>query len=590
MTGRFPPPSPEAWTYWLERIVGPFTMAEIVLTGLVLLLAFLAPNAGRGAFGRIEGQAAALAHSRWGQVFAVGALALIARAAFLPWLGPPVPITHDEHSFVLQAQTFLAGRLANPTPALWEHFEGIHINVFPSYASMYFPGRGLPLAAGMLAGHPWIGVWLSSILMCMAAVWMLQGWVSRPLALLGGVLVVLRIGVFSYWVNSYWGGAFTALGGMLVVGAVPRVLRAPGWRSGIPLGLGAAILLTTRPFEGALLCLPLGLFMLVAMLRAKGFPFGRLAARVALPVVALTALGGGSVLAYNQATTGDPLTAAYDLNRQTYAITPAFLTASRPEGLQRGPAYFREFYKWEDIPYARRVAPSQIVRGVVAKFYYSLNFYVGILLAAPFLAGLWAARKEYVLIGTLAAFFAGFCFATWNFPHYTAPIYAIVLVILMKGFGWLQTWRPRGRESGLFLTRALPAASLAVLAIPAASVISGWPALASNSSSMPCCALARSTTRSTITARLQAAPGRDIVMVASDVRHPVHDAILYNDPDIGAADIIWAHKLDLRKDAALLALYGRGRNVWDLDWTDDGPYRLTLRRPGNGAAANGSIE
>lgn len=585
MTGGAATPPSETFTALLDRLVGTFTIVEVLLAAAVISAAFLVPYAGRRFFECVEGSAAAFARGRWGAILAVGAFALLARAIFLPWLGPAIPVHHDEHSLLLQAQTYVAGRLANPTPQSWEHFESIHINLIPAYASMYFPGRSLPLVLGLLiAGDGWFGIWLAFAAMAIAAVWMLQGWVSRPLALLGGMLVVLRLGVFSYWVNSYWSGAFTALGAMLVVGAAPRMLRAPAWGNGLALALGALILLITRPVEGALLCVPLGIFMLVAMLRAKRYPFGRLAVRAALPVAAFCALGGAALLAHNKATTGDALTAAYELNRQTYAITPAFLTAPTIEGAQRGPAYFRNFYAWEDIPHARRTDPIQLTRGIIAKLYFTWNLYIGFILAPAFLAGLWAVRREYMLTGTLITFFVGYSFQTWNFPHYTAPIFPVVLVVLMRGFGWLRTWRPAGRDVGLFLTRTMPVASLLLLSVPASSVIAGWPVLENEQSRSPCCAMQQSTMRTQVSARLDAVPGRDLVMVESGHRHPTHEPILYNDPDIAAARIVWAHKLDPRRDAALQVFYA-GRTVWDLDWADDGNYRLTRRGPaGRGEA------
>jgi hypothetical protein len=52
------------------------------------------------------------------------------------------------------------------------------------------------------------------------------GLAASRLGLLGGVLAVLRIGLFSYWINTYsGGGSVAALGIALVLGALPRFIR-----------------------------------------------------------------------------------------------------------------------------------------------------------------------------------------------------------------------------------------------------------------------------------------------------------------------------------------------------------------------------
>ena len=132
------------------------------------------------------------------------------RLAILPFCPIPLPFVPDDFSFLLAADTFAHGHLTNPTPAMWTHFESIHISMNPTYMSMYFPAPGLVLAAGkVLFGHPWFGLLCVTALMCASICWMLQalppGW-----ALLGGILAILRLGLFSYWINTYNGGASIA--------------------------------------------------------------------------------------------------------------------------------------------------------------------------------------------------------------------------------------------------------------------------------------------------------------------------------------------------------------------------------------------
>src|ERR671924_441683 len=252
-------------------------LTELAFVLAVLARVFLKPRPS-SSFSTVKKHLANIARRKRLSVLLTGLSVLILRVALIPLLGIPEPRWHDEFSYLLAGDTFAHGRLTNPPHPMWIHFESFHIIQQPTYMSMYAPAQGIVLAVGQRLGHPWIGQMIVTALMCSALCWMLQGWLPTGWAFLGGILAVFRLGILSYWMNTYWSGSVIVLGGALVGGALPRLKRHARVLDALVMALGLVILANSRPYEGLIFSLPVAGATLI-WLSGKNRPPGNLAAR-----------------------------------------------------------------------------------------------------------------------------------------------------------------------------------------------------------------------------------------------------------------------------------------------------------------------
>ena len=548
---------------------------EAGLTLITVAVAFCVPELGATFFSKLERLLGAVARKRGLSVLLVGTSACLLRLLILPLSPIPKPFIHDEFSLLLAADTFASGRLTNPTHPMWVHFETVHVTQKPTYMSMYFPAQGMVLAAGkVLAGHPWYGVLASCGIMCAAICWMLQGWMPPGWALLGGMLAVVRLALFSYWINEYWGGAAAAIGGALVLGAVPRLKRQFRACDFFWLAVGMGILANIRPFEGLLVSIP-ALVVLCWYLTKKPHPRPAALLRRVAPATGVLLFTAAFIGYYNYRVFGNVLTPSYAVNRATYASAPHFwLQSARPEPVYRH-EIMREFYSDVELAWFRKMRTAKgFFEANANKLGFALLFYPGITMlpALVMLPRAFRDRRVRFLVVTGLVVVIGIGLETWFIPHYLAPFTAGVYAILVQCMRHLRFWRPGSRPMGLFLVRAIPVLCLALAGLrlyaqPLHLQLVGADCLTWYGTEP------LGLERAQVAAKLESYPGRQLAIVRYARGHSVFDEWVYNAADIDKSKVVWAREMNPRDDQQLLR-YFKSRKAWLVE-PDCNPARVS---------------
>jgi len=566
-----------------------FLAIEAGLTLLAVALAFVVPNLGSRWFETLEGSFGKLARRRGLSVLVVGVSALVLRAALLPILPVPAPGVSDEYGYLLLSDTFAHGRLTNPTNPMWVHFETFFVIWHPTYTAMYYPAQGLIMALGqVVTGYPFWGAWLSVGLMCAAITWMLQGWLEPGWALLGGFLAVIRLGTFSYWANSYWGGAVAAIGGALVLGALPRLKKDHRVRHALLMGLGFAIIANSRPYEGVFFGIPVAGALAVWLWKMKWPDLGVALKRAIAPLLLVLAMTMAAMGYYFWRTTGSPFNTPYFVYEQTYNPVPYFPW----QPLKPVPVYHHKFLrdnylKFFALPHYQK---ARSIRGLTAieesHAVLFWTFFLGPLFTLPLAFALLTLPYGFswrdvdsgtrFLLLVCGVTLAGEALPLWFSPHYAAPLTGAILALVLVAMRRVRPWRWRGGPAGLFITRAIPSLSVVFFIVLAGARTIQWPPfLAQPDKGMVtwCSSMPSDTERAAMLAKLRRLPGRQLVFVRHNSIHSnTFSMWISNRADLDSAKVIWADDMGLAENEELVK-YFKQHHAWLLD-ADDNPPKL----------------
>jgi hypothetical protein len=361
-----------------------------------------------------------------------------------------------------------------------------------------------------------------------------------------------------------------AIGGALVVGALPRLLRHWRARDSLILGLGVVVLANSRPFEGFFLCAPV-LVVLLARLWTRGRPSLKVTLRrVAPPLCVIGILGGLFMGYYNWRGTGSALLAPYMVNEKTYFSTPAFLWQAPKPALHYANPQFEKFYNG----YCREIWSEQRITGISSAVRVTfntvkatINFFLWPELCLPLLALPWILRDRRVrfLAIQAAVVFSALLLVSWFVPHYLGPLTATGFALVLQGMRHVRLWKFGGRPVGIGLSRMI--VLLAAILAPCNPI--GELSLVDKPDPIAY--------RVRFIDQLDHMRGNHLVVVRYSPEHYVLREWVYNSADIDNSQIVWAREIP---GVSLQPLfdYFHGRQVWLAD-PDSTPPRLTRYAP-----------
>lgn len=392
--------------------------------------------------------ATSLAASAWVASNPVGPESLRARFGDFP------PAYHDEFSYLIQAKTFLAGRLSYPSkPQLPELFDQMHVVNEGRFASRYFPGVGAWIAPFLALGHPYWAQWLGGALAAFFTFWAGRELAGNRVGFFAGLLTALAPGL-ALFDNLLLSHAPTIAALTLFLFAFLRFMRTGGAVAACWAGCGLSFAMLCRPMTAAGFGLPFGVWMLARLARGVGTSAGEEQRRLlrgtlflSLPLVAGFAL----LFLYNRAITGNGFLSPYQLYTDTYTPRHVYGFNNVVRGQQHvGPKVIDNYDRW-----AKNLDPQLAFANEVERLQASARWTLGLvplaLAAVIFLiAACWTVELRWKLVAasvvSLHAVHVPYWFVGimgWHYVFESIPLLLLLFAITTREL--FAHWRTTGQ-------------------------------------------------------------------------------------------------------------------------------------------------
>ncbi len=378
------------------------------------------------------------------------------------------PAYHDEFSYRLQAQTFLAGRLAWPgMTALPELFHQVHVVNQPTTASRYFPWTGFWMAPFEAFDVPIYGHWLAGGIACVFFYLSLRLIVIPEAAFFGGLLIALSPGlaVFS---NLLLAHHPTMMALSIFLWAFLNVMQEGNLRYAFLAGTMLTLAMLGRPMTAAGFALPFGCWLLMRLLfwwQGNSLEVLKIIPRMGLPLL----VGFGILAVMNQAVTGSWKKSAYQHYTETW--TPrhgyGFNNVQRAGESTAGSGVMSAYDRWA-VNLTPPVALKNLENRLIASSQWSLGIIAlgfGLCMSLPLLWGYFAQteiRLLWLAVICLHAVHIPYWFdgiLHWHYVFETAPL-MLMLTAVGCGYAAEALRTVMGRRTAWFWLACLCAGAL----------------------------------------------------------------------------------------------------------------------------------